>query len=313
MRGLFFMLSYPCKVNLHRTRWTALLQIPQSLLLFDTMNNGLRHLKKLIILFYIHSGFPIFGQISPPGLGIAKTASWLAVGLRQSLDSTQKKQSMTYFGLGRMSDPNTTNSFKKPAIFIINQEFYNTFHKRWQYSAAISYRRQNEYLKQSPYSEANPDIKQELRIYGRLSHMWISSRFKFTLTYRQDFRKFFAPDFTEWSESYQFRSRLRGQLTVNLVPTKVHRLIVSAEALFSASRGEVQKSLRNFNYRESRLCVYYSHSPKQIPFVFNLGYMNNLLGNSSYTYVHFIALDIIWENPFTRIKRFLNLPVEHLE
>ena len=40
-------------------------------------------------------------QLSPPGLGKAKTASWFAFGLKQTLDSAKKKESMTYIGIGR--------------------------------------------------------------------------------------------------------------------------------------------------------------------------------------------------------------------
>src|SRR5689334_13059308 len=79
-------------------------------------------------------------QISPPGMGETNTASWFAFGVRQSLDSSEKIQSFTYIGLGRISGPTSYNPLKYQEIFVINQEFYHRFHKHWHYSLALSYR-----------------------------------------------------------------------------------------------------------------------------------------------------------------------------
>ncbi|WP_031289906.1 hypothetical protein, partial [Sphingobacterium sp. IITKGP-BTPF85] len=57
--------------------------------------------KILSLLFLVISPFLLLhAQISPPGLGKAKTASWSAIGLKRQLDSTGTKEALTYLGLG---------------------------------------------------------------------------------------------------------------------------------------------------------------------------------------------------------------------
>ncbi|MDB5257998.1 MAG: hypothetical protein JWM14_2693 [Chitinophagaceae bacterium] len=243
----------------------------------------------------------VSAQISPPGLGDANTASWLAIGLRQRLDSANHKQYVAYAGMGRISNPDDYNPIEKTSIFVLNQEFYNQFHKHWQYSVALSYRRQNEYESTTPYEKEKVPLKQEFRIYSRYSFIWKTSRLKWVTTYRQEFRKFYTNDFKDWEETYQLRSRTRTQLTVTLDKYKVHNIVASAEALFSLSKEESQWG--SFAYRESRFCLYYSYAPVTSPLVFSLGYMNNLIGSSSLIDAHYIALDIIWTDPFGNLRK----------
>ncbi|WEK18760.1 MAG: hypothetical protein P0Y49_18440 [Candidatus Pedobacter colombiensis] len=247
----------------------------------------------------------VFAQISPPGLGRVQAASWFVIALRQGLDSANKKQSVTYLGIGRTSEPTGDgNPFKKQAIFVLNQEFYNHYSKNWQYSYALSYRRQNQYEDIPPYDKASPSIEQEFRVYGRYSYLLSSPRFKWVNTLRQEFRKFFDPNFNKVEENFQLRTRFKTQLTANVDEKKVHRIISSAEALFSVSKDNFpEKSWGKFGYREARFCLYYSVAPTKGPFVFDVGYMNDLLGKGSSIHdAHYIALDIIWENPFGKIK-----------
>jgi hypothetical protein len=251
--------------------------------------------KLLGLVFCMLSLSTAFAQISPPGLGDAHTASWFAIGLRQRLDSANHKQYVAYVGMGRISNPDDYNPVEKNSILVLNQEFYNQFHKHWQYAVALSYRRQYEYESIAPYEKENIPLKQEFRIYSRYSFIWKTNRLKWVTTYRQEFRKFYTEDFQDWVETYQLRSRARTQLTVTLDKYKVHNVVASAEALFSLSKEE--GDWNNFAYRESRFCLYYSYAPVTSPLVFNLGYMNNLIGSSSLIDVHYIALDIIWTDP----------------
>ena len=242
----------------------------------------------------------IFAQVSPPGLGKGKNASWFAFAIKQSLDSLHKKESTTYIGIGRKSTPDDSNPFNKMGILILNQEFSNRYHKNWQYSYAISYRRQNEYESTAPYDLANPAIKQEFRIYGRYSYLTGTSTIKWKTTFRQEYRKFFNPDFTKNSEDYQLRTRLKTQLNIDLGTQKIHHIIGSAEALFSTSKKYKPASeWTKFEYKDSRFGLYYSLTPKEIPFTFDFGYGYNLIGKGSKTSgVNFLAIDIIWNNPF---------------
>lgn len=247
-------------------------------------------------------------QISPPGLGRAHAADWFALGLRQDLDTVKAWQSMSYVGLGRKSRPNTYNPLARPAILILNQEFYHQFHSCWQYSVAVSYRRQNEYLPEAPYARADPSFKQELRTYGRLSYIYKSARLKLVPTFRQEIRTFYGPDFTTWKEQFQFRTRFRLQITLNLDPRKTHRFIASGEPLFSISKSNAGL-WSDFNYRESRVSAYYSFSPPRSRWIFNIGYMNNLVGKHQPYDVHYLALDVVLENPFRlRMRAKDNIP-----
>ena len=256
-------------------------------------------------LFFCLLGSNGFSQISPPGLGKTLTAGWVAFGVRQELDTVEGKgwQSMTYAGFGRKGNPDNYHLFYKSAIFILNQEFYHQFHNNWQYSLALSYRRQDEYLSDPPYEHDNPKLKQEFRLYSRFSYIFKISWMKLIPTFRQEFRKFYSPDFKPTNEDFQFRSRFRLQLTANLDRKKIHRLIVNSEQLFSASKENVPNAWTNFKYKESRFSIYYSYSPKTSPFIFNIGYMNNLVGLKKSYAAHFLAFDVVIENPFKLQQR----------
>lgn len=250
-------------------------------------------------------------QISPPGLGAANSASWFAFGVRQALDSAEKIQSVSYIGLGRTSDPVTNNPFQRKAIIVLNQEFYHKFHKHWHYSLAVSYRNQNEYLETSPYESASPPTKQEFRIYGRYMYELKMRNFRFIATYRQEFRSFFEPDFKQVDERYQLRSRFRLQTAVTLDKNKVHRIMASAEVLFSSTQTtDPETHWTTFGYKEARLCLYYSVDPKNSSLIYSIGYMNNLIGQTDITSVSYLAMDIIWENPFKHFKREMVKPIE---
>jgi len=259
----------------------------------------------LFALLFVACVTNAYSQISPPGLGKAHAADWFALGLRQELDTIDGKgwQSMTYIGLGRKSNPNNFDPFYKAAILVFNQEFYHQFHNNWQYSMALSYRRQNEYSEKQPYENKTPAIKQEFRLYGRFSYTYKTPHIKFVPTLRQEIRKFYTPDFKNPSENFQFRSRIRLQLTINLNRKKTHRLITSSEQLFSISNKIAPNSWTDFNYRESRFLLYYSYSPKTLPFIISVGYMNNLVGQKNPYTVHCLAFDITIANPFKLQQR----------
>lgn len=252
-----------------------------------------------VIVFSRNNGL---AQISPPGEGIAHTAEWFAVGVRQRMNmlGSDNWQSMSYIGWGRKSNPDNYDPLYKPAIFVLNQEFYHQVNPRVQYSLALSYRRQDEYLERPPFEHKSPGRNQEFRMYGRLSHIFKTSRIKFIPTFRQEFRTFYTPDFKEPEEHFQFRSRFRVQLTVNLDKEGVHRLVAGSEQLFSMSKESGHHTWTGWEYRESRFSLYYSLLPDSLPFIFSIGYMNNwVAGKASYD-AHYLAMDIVIENPFGR-------------
>lgn len=263
--------------------------------------------KFIVCIIVVTSPQFIFGQINAPGMGDAVTAGWFALGLAQKLDTLENKgwESTTYVGWGQKSNPNNYNPFYKPAIFILNQEFRNRCHRSWEYILASSYRRENKYIHSFPHDRDEPGIIQELRVYGRISYIFKTSRITLTPTFRQEFRKFYTPDFKAPSKDMEIRSRFRLQLTINLDKNKTRKLVARSEQFFAISKKTGANSWSEFNYTESRFAIYYSISPKKLPLVFDFGYMNNLLGNQSPYSVHYLAFDIIVKNPFNAKQKHI--------
>src|SRR6218665_872179 len=166
----------------------------------------------LFVLLFQNSN----AQISPPGLGAGKTALWTAFAVRQDFGAAKKWKTVTYVGVGTKSNPDNFNPAQKLALVVFNQEFYYRFRKAWYTSFAASYRRQNEYIKNAPYSPEKPSIQQEFRLYGRLFYRFKIGRVQLSPAFRQEFRMFYAPDFSPMPKDMQLRSRVRLQAIVPL-------------------------------------------------------------------------------------------------
>ena len=236
-------------------------------------------------------------QLSPPGLGTTQSAFWGAVGVRQKLD--EKNTSVTYVGIGRISDPEgDANPFNKQSIIVLNQEFYHKLNTHWQYSYALSYRSQNQYSSKEPYKAESPTTHQEFRGYGRLSYTAKTGSVNWKSTFREEIRKFYTPDFETVEDDFQLRSRFKTQATIPLDVYSESSLIGSAEALFSISNDDTE-GWGDFEYKESRFCLYYSYAPHSIPVTFDIGYMNDLIGHGHHIKdANYLAFDIVLENVF---------------
>ncbi|PIB35858.1 hypothetical protein BFP72_10860 [Reichenbachiella sp. 5M10] len=240
-----------------------------------------------------------YGQLSPPGMGVVHTAEWFALGLQQKLDAAGRIKSMTYLGMGRTSNPDNYNPSQRPSIWVLNQEVSHRYSKHWQYSLALSYRRQHRYALLPPFESETPDFKQELRFYGRYSYILENTRLKFASTLRQELRLFYTPEFHAWESNLQFRTRLKAKLTVNLDQHKTHQVLSSLEMLLSMSHSQTnQEEWDTFDYKESRFCFYYAYSPQRTPVTVHIGYMNDFIGKKVFTNAHYLALDLIVKNPF---------------
>lgn len=247
----------------------------------------------LTLLFVIDCN----AQLSPPGLGTTQSAFWSALGVSEKLDS--KNTSVTYLGLGRISDPEgDADPFKKPSILVLNEEIFHKLNNHLQYSYAVSYRRQDQYESQVPYDLETMAIQQEFRLYARLSYTAMLGDAKWKTTYRQEVRKFFTPDFENVEDDLQLRSRFKTQVSLPLDMDHENSLLGSAEALFSISHDAAQ-GWGGYEYKESRFCFYYSYAPDNLPVTFDIGYMNDLVGHGHHKKdANYLALDIILENPF---------------
>jgi hypothetical protein len=261
----------------------------------STAMMGLKNLRLLLLLLFFIPACN--AQISPPGLGSTQTAFWGAIGAKQMLDA--KNTSMTYIGIGRISNPDgDTNPFKKQSLMVLNEEIYHKINTHWQYSYALSYRRQNQYEHESPYERKSPLVHQEFRGYGRISYSVDIGNVKWKSTYRQELRTFYTADFESVDEDFQLRSRFKTQAAVALDNDKEYSLLGSAEALFSIANDDTQ-GWGDYEYKESRFCLYYSYAPHSLPVVFDIGYMNDLIGHGHHVKdASYLAFDVILQNVF---------------
>ena len=255
------------------------------------------------VLLTVFTGISVKAQISPPGLGDAKTAFWSAFGVKRSLDSSGKKQTLDYIAIGRKSSPDNDALFSKQAIFVLNHEFYHSFAPHQQYSYALSYRRQPQYKTDAPYEKEGTE--QEFRVYGRYAYTFdLGKKWKLKNTVRQEFRKFFDADFKKAEEDFQLRTRIKSQLTYHLSSKNDQKLAVSAEALFSTSRlNEPEPHWTAFGYREMRIAAYYMFTIPNSPFTVDIGYMDDLIRGSRSIHkggVHYLAADLIWNIPYKK-------------
>ena len=234
-------------------------------------------------------------QITPPGLGKVHTASWFALGLKQKLNQEETTTSTTFIGVGRISDPDDYNLVKKPSIYVLNEEIAHRFKKNWEYSFALSYRWQNQYKETEPYHLDTPEVRKEIRYYNRFSYLKKFEKIDFSLTIRPELRFFFDPNFDSAEEKFQFRSRLSGKMAFSINQLKTQKIITTVEFLGAISKTQ---DWSEFEYKETRLCLYYSLAIPKQKITFNLGYMNNIIGKSKSKDAHYLAFDVIINNFF---------------
>lgn len=262
-----------------------------------------------LLLMLAVLAFPVvtFAQITPPGLGYAETAAWSALGVKQALGGSERFEYLGYAGIGSTSDPHDANPYRNANIFVLNQEIYDRFAQHWLYSLAFSYRRQD--AREGHDGALELRQLQEFRGYARYGYVRAWGRLKLLNTVRPELRGFVAPDFGVLEQPFQFRFRLKTQLTCSLDRSASKRLVVAAEELASISRTrDPAARWTDFNYRESRFSLFYSFNLGEHSVV-EVGYMNNLIGNrAALVDVHYLAFDIVWLNPFARPRRPSEVP-----
>lgn len=236
----------------------------------------------------------VFGQLTPPGLGSnSKMNLWFAVGLEQQLDSAGRFRSMTYMGIAGQSTVDNSNVFDRLGILVVNEEVKFAFKPTWSVSLAASYRHQNEYEKVSPYLAAEDKFKQEFRLYSRITKSW-KKKWIPSVTFRQEYRRFYNPEFREWKVSTAFRSRLKFQSQFALSRNERLELIAGCEFLFSTEFEEETQQWEHFEYGETRLSAVFTYKSKDEKWTYGIGYMDDLLhvdaGEKS---VNYITLSIV--------------------
>lgn len=275
-------------------------QSDSSILIITFMQTEISKFIFRMLLLSLFSFGNAYAQLSPPGLGKAKTAFWSAFGVKRKLDSLGTKASMTYIGLGRKSDPDNRNLFENQAIIVFNHEQYHHFEPNQQYSYAISYRRQNSYDDHPPYRSEG--MEQEFRVYGRYAYtLQPADRWKWKNTVRQEFRKFYTTDFSKTDENFQLRTRVKTQLVYHFPTQNKQTVTLSAEGLFAISNyNDASKDWSKYDYKETRLGLYYGFQLPETPVSMDVGYGNNWIKGNRTTQsgVHYLAVDLIWTIPY---------------
>lgn len=246
--------------------------------------------KNILIAFFsivFHS--VCFAQFSPPGLGKINTATWFAVGVKEKLNDKKTISSATFLGVGRTSNPDNYNPLQRSAIYVVNQEVGFRFAKHWESAGALSYRWQNNYKAEKPYELDTPNGQQEIRTYGKISYLNHLGSMEYSFTFRPELRFFFNPDFNAADKKAQFRTRFRGKVGFPLNASKTTRIIETTEVLLATNETE---NWDQFQFNESRFCVYYSVKIPQQKITLNVGYMNDLLIKPTVHDAHYLAIDI---------------------
>lgn len=240
-----------------------------------------------------------YGQLSAPGLGDAKMASWLALGLRQNLNNEKTFESLTYVGIGQKETENTKIFKSSPAIIVLNQEVYHKLNDDWKISLAASYRKQNDYFLDESTQVEKINVQQEFRLYGRASYNLSIGSVKLTQTFRQEVRRFMDFDFNNVDKLLELRSRFKSQISTNINNSTQHEITAGAEILFSSVKEKESNNFTKLAYNESRITLFYTYRPKNTPIALSVGYMNNLIETNKTHAVHYASFDLIIENPFS--------------
>lgn len=251
-------------------------------------------MKRVILLMALCCSQAIFGQMTPPGLGSnSRMNLWFAIGLDQSLDSAKKFSSMTYVGIAGQSTVDNANVFDRFGILVLNEEVKFKFRPDWSVSLAASYCHQNEYEKVSPYLAAEDKFKQEFRLYSRITKSW-KKKWIPSVAFRQEFRKFYNPEFREWKVSTAFRSRVKFQSEFPLSKNKHLAVLAGCEFLFSTEFEEETQQWEHFEYGETRLSAVLTYKSRDEKWTYGLGYMEDLLHvDEGKKAVGYITLSII--------------------
>ena len=257
-------------------------------------------MRTLLTTFLILSFYSSFAQLTPPGLGEnSKINGWFAVGLNQKLDSAGKFTSMTYFGVDGQSAMNRYNVFDRLGIFVLNEEVKYRMKNNFSTSIALSYRQQNVFDDNS--SPAYPELsnfKREFRLYGRIGKSWNSS-WKPSVTLRQEWRKFYTPEFGQAKISSAFRTRLKFQSEINVIKSKRLKAIFGMEFLFATEFIESDQQWEHFEYSESRLSAFLSYSSKNKSVTYSFGVMDDILeSDHKLKEIPYLSFALVFNNLF---------------
>lgn len=256
----------------------------------------------LLMLFLGLAGSAAYGQLSPPGLDGARLVSWGAIGTSQQF--SRKISSTVYAGGSSQSDPDNFSTFRKPAIFILNQETLYQFNTTWQLALCTSLRWQFVYDETAPYINEDPPWRKEIRHYLRLFYRQQRGKLSWTYSFRPEYRTFFTPDGDAWSSPVQIRLRTKVQVNIPLNQSRSNALVIANEWLGATSEN-AQLRWSSFQFTEDRLSTFFRHSFKKPQIFLDLGLMHQLWEDNErkLEYTTYLSFDLMFVNPFGTIKQ----------
>jgi hypothetical protein len=253
----------------------------------------LRKLLLIALLIVLRTGF---AQISPPGLDGANAVAWAAVGFNQSW--SKKWSSSIYTGGSFQSNPDNFRPLEKPAIFVLNQETYYSFNNHWQLALCASLRTQKIYMDDPPYTPTDPAWKNEIRYYARLFYRHQQGRWALAYSFRPEVRTFYTTSWDRWTpspEELRFRWKAQGGYILNW---HANTLILANEILFATDQN--QQSWTPVSFTEDRFSTYIRHAFKKPEVLLDVGLMHQVWEENGLHYTTYLAIDLLFQNPFSK-------------
>jgi hypothetical protein len=258
-------------------------------------------ISSILIIFAGLTATHAIAQLSPPGLDGAKLVSWGAIGFNQQF--SKKFSTTIYVGGSAQSDPDNLSTFKKPAIFVLNQETLYQIDSRWQVAFCTSLRQQFVYEEDPPYSFEEPPWRREIRYYLRLFHRYQKGKMLWTFSFRPEYRTFFTPEGDPWSSPLQVRLRVKIQASIPLNESKTNSFVIANEWLGATSENS-QLHWSSFEFTEDRLSTFFRHAFKKPKVFLDLGMMHQLWKDDrkDLQYTTYLSFDLLFQNPFGDLK-----------
>jgi hypothetical protein len=243
----------------------------------------------------------VLGQISPPGMDDTNAVSWGAVGMNQQIS---KRWSTTmYVGYARESNPDNFSLLTKSAIFVANQETQYLFNTKWQLAFCSSFRIQNRYIKEAPYTSNEPSLRDELRFYSRLYYRNHIGKINITYSFRPELRLFYDQHLTRWDSSpEELRFRFKIQANIPLNEEKSNLFIVGNEWLSATDKKSNPDGMiywSSYRFTEDRFTTYLRHILKKPALIIDVGMMHQIrIDDHKAKYIVHFGFDFLFQNPF---------------
>ena len=231
-------------------------------------------------------------------MGALRSASWMAVGYAQRLDTAGAWQWSGYLGHGRSADPSHASPLHRPAILVIDQLLTRRLDAHWQVGLGASFRSQWRYAAQEPFGLLDP-VRDEERFHARIVLKLPVRGWRIQMAAKEEFRRFCTPDLLPWGQDIEWRSRFKVQAEHALGHGSRRKVVLSAEELFATDhqRGGADH-WSPMTYRESRIAAYLVQGLDHGRIDLSVGGMADLLREGTPRVGPYIVTSLSWRDPF---------------